>query len=44
LIEPGRHLAPDAANRIIQRAMLAVQDYLAGATPVKLQPPWKCST
>jgi glycine/sarcosine/betaine reductase component B subunit len=32
LIEPARHLAPDPANRVIQQAMLAVQDRLAEAT------------
>src|SRR5262249_56898568 len=38
LVEPARHLAPDPANRVIQRAMLAVQDRLAGA-PIGAAPP-----
>jgi glycine reductase len=32
LVEPARHLEPDPANRVVQQAMLAVQDHLARAT------------
>jgi len=32
LVEPAPDLAPDPANRVVQQAMLTVQDRLAGAT------------
>src|SRR6266508_5361697 len=41
LVEPGRHLEPDPANRVVQQATLAVQDRLAraalGETPADVE-------